>query len=80
VKSFKKVPFLSLIYMGELFPPHESEAKLSLTGERISPCIKLNIRQHNNISKRMSDAEGSPRPPVRDIDPASNKGVKVHSG
>ena len=67
------MPFLSLIYMGELFPPHESEAKLSLTGERIAPCIKLNIRQHNNISKRMSDAEGSPRPPVRDIDPASKK-------
>lgn len=72
--------FLSLIYMGGLFPPYESEANLSLTRERIALCIKLNIRQHNNISKRMSDAEGSPRPPVRDIDPASNKGVKVHSG
>ena len=67
------MPFLSLIYMGGLFPPHKSEAKLSLTGERIAPCIKLNIRQHNNISKRMSDAEGSPRPPVRDIDPTSKK-------
>ena len=27
---------------------------------------KLNIRQHNNTSRRWSDAEGSPRPPVQD--------------
>ena len=38
---------------------------------------QLNIRQLDNISRRMSDSEGTPRPPVQTI---CIKRQKVHSG